>query len=89
METANDLLKSSTLLYSTMFLGLRAGELLLYRCVVALTCHLKVPSAEGEARVGEEEGVVPKLPPAQAKVAATAPVSKLWELRSTHSLYPT
>ena len=72
-----------------MFLGLRAGELL-YRCVVALTCHLKVPSAEGEARVGEGVVVlVPKLPPAQAKAAATAPVSKLWERRSTHSPYPT
>ena len=71
-----------------MFLGLRAGELL-YRCVVALTCHLKVPSAEGDARVGEGVGVVQKLPPAQAKAAATAPVSKLWERRSTHSPYPT
>ena len=75
-----------------MFLGLRAGELL-YRCVVALTCHLKAPSVEGEARrVGEGVVVValvPKLPPAQAKAAATAPVSKLWERRSTHSPYPT
>ena len=71
-----------------MFLGLRAGELL-YRCVVALTCHLKVPSAEGEAREGVVVVLVPKLPPAQAKAAATAPVSKLWERRSTHSPYPT